>query len=44
MGSHEGRVEIPGNAHPWPHELGTARTLAAAGRVVRFVAETDGCA
>lgn len=43
MGSHEGRVGIPGNARPWTHELETARALAAAGRVVRFVAETSGC-
>lgn len=36
-GHGEGRVIIPANVYPWPHELRVAQVLAAAGHVVGFL-------
>ena len=38
----EGRIVIPGGTDVWPHELATARALAAAGRTVEFLPRREG--
>lgn len=41
-GGGSGRVIIPPGIEIWPHELDTAKALAADGRTVEFVAPVDG--
>lgn len=36
-----GRIIIPANRKPWPHELRTARMLAVAGYCVEFLSEKN---
>jgi hypothetical protein len=36
-----GQIIIPSNANVWPHELLTAKSLAAAGSTVEFVRESN---
>lgn len=38
---HPGRVIIPANANPWPHEKKVAKILAIAGYDVKFIPETN---
>lgn len=42
MKQSEGKIIIPSGVDVWPHELGTARALAAAGFAVEFVRRREG--
>ena len=37
--SYKGKVIIPADAHPWPHEVRVAKILALAGHSVEFIPE-----
>ena len=37
--SERGKVIIPANANPWPHEVRVAKILALAGHTVEFIPE-----
>ena len=37
----QGRVVIPADANPWPHEKRVAKILALAGHYVKFIPETS---
>lgn len=41
MNIYRGRVVVPANANPWPHELRVAKILALAGYAVEFIPETN---
>lgn len=41
MNIYRGKVVVPANANPWPHELRVAKILALAGYAVEFIPETN---
>lgn len=41
MNIYRGKVVVPANANPWPHELRVAKILAFAGYAVEFIPETN---
>ena len=41
MNIYRGKVVVPANANPWPHELRVAKILALAGYAVEFIPETE---
>ena len=41
MTKHKGRVIIPADANPWPHEVQVAKILALAGHSVEFIPEAN---
>lgn len=41
MNIYRGKVVVPANANPWPHELRVAKILALAGYSVEFIPETN---
>lgn len=41
MNIYRGRVVVPANANPWPHELRVAKILALAGYAVEFIPEIN---
>ena len=41
MNIYRGKVVVPANADPWPHELRVAKILALAGYAVEFIPETN---
>ena len=36
-----GKIIIPANAHPWPHELRVAKILAQTGHTVEFIPKSN---
>lgn len=41
MNNSRGKVVVPANANPWPHELRVAKILALAGHAVKFIPESN---
>ena len=41
MTKHKGRVVIPADANPWPHEVQVAKILALSGHSVEFIPEAN---
>lgn len=41
MNIYRGKVVVPANANPWPHELRVAKILALAGYAVEFIPEAN---
>ena len=41
MNNSRGRVIVPANANPWPHEQRVAKILALAGHAVEFIPESN---
>lgn len=41
MNIYRGKVVVPANANPWPHELRVTKILALAGYAVEFIPETN---
>ena len=41
MTKHKGRVVIPADANPWPHEVQVAKILALLGHSVEFIPEAN---
>ena len=41
MNIYRGKVVVPANVNPWPHELRVAKILALAGYAVEFIPETN---
>ena len=41
MIKHKGRVIIPADANPWPHEVQVAKILALAGHSIEFIPEAN---
>ena len=41
MNIYRGKVVVPANANPWPHELRVAKILALAGYAVEFIPEIN---
>ena len=41
MNNSRGKVIVPANANPWPHEQRVAKILALAGHAVEFIPESN---
>lgn len=41
MNNSRGKIVVPANANPWPHELRVAKILALAGHAVEFIPKSN---
>lgn len=41
MANHVGKIIIPANTKPWPHEIKAAEALASSGFIVEFIPKTN---